>query len=239
MTDGAAPARHPLEDQFLAVLAHELRNPLAPILHALQILRRTGQRSDITDVIERQVGQLVHLVDDLLDVSRSSQGKIELRRARVDLATIAADAAEAVRPMLGQSSLTLIVSRPPTPVWVHGDPVRLTQVITNLLNNAGKFTPAGGHVWVTVTGTCESAEMRVRDSGIGIAGDDLGRVFNLFTQLDTGLDRSRGGLGVGLTLARRLVELHGGTIEAASPGAQLGAEFIVRLPASDDSAPRA
>ncbi len=220
------------KNEFLAVLAHELRSPLAPILHALEILRRTNAGPPaVTAVLERQVGHMVRLVDDLLDVSRISQGQIELRPERVDLAVVVVQAAEACRPLLLRASVSLEVSIPTEPVYVHADPARLTQIVGNLLNNASKFTPPGGHVWLVLEHHQQGVEIRVKDSGIGIAEPDLGRVFELFTQLDTGLDRSRGGLGLGLALARRLAELHDGTIEATSPGVGQGAEFIVRIPA--------
>lgn len=223
------------KNEFLALLAHELRNPLAPILHAVEILRRADAGLvPITDVIERQVGQMVRLVDDLLDVSRIDQGKIELRREPTDLAHIVEQAVEASRPRLHQSSLSLTVILPAVPLSVSADAARLTQVIGNLLNNASKFTPPGGQVWVVLERDEQAAVIRVRDTGIGIAPHDLGRVFDLFTQLDAGLDRSRGGLGLGLSLARRLVELHDGTIEASSPGLGHGAEFVIRLRACDD-----
>lgn len=220
------------KDEFLAILAHELRSPLAPILHALEIFRRTGTGpSEVTAVIERQVGHMVRLVDDLLDVSRIGQGQIELRPEQVDLALIVQQAAEASRPQLLRASLSLTVSLPPFPVCVNADAARLTQIVGNLLNNASKFTPPGGQVWLVLERDQQGAVIRVKDSGIGIADPDLPRIFELFTQLDAGLDRSCGGLGLGLALARRLVELHGGTIAASSPGVGQGAEFIVRLPA--------
>jgi CheY-like chemotaxis protein/two-component sensor histidine kinase len=220
------------KNEFLAILAHELRSPLAPILHALEIFRRTGTGPrEVTAVIERQVGHMVRLIDDLLDVSRISQGQIELRPEQVDLALVVEQAAEASRPLLDRASVSLTVTLPPAPVCVTADAARLTQIVGNLLNNASKFTPPGGHVWLVVEHDSQGAAIRVRDTGIGIAEPDLASVFELFTQLDAGLDRSRGGLGLGLALARRLVELQGGTIEASSPGVGQGAEFIVRLPA--------
>jgi CheY-like chemotaxis protein/two-component sensor histidine kinase len=220
------------KNEFLAILAHELRSPLAPILHALEIFRRTGTGPrEVTAVIERQVGHMVRLIDDLLDVSRISQGQIELRPEQVDLALVVEQTAEASRPLLDRASVSLTVTLPPAPVCVTADAARLTQIVGNLLNNASKFTPPGGHVWLVVEHDSQGASIRVRDTGIGIAEPDLASVFELFTQLDAGLDRSRGGLGLGLALARRLVELQGGTIEASSPGVGQGAEFIVRLPA--------
>ncbi|HUR20001.1 MAG TPA: ATP-binding protein [Vicinamibacterales bacterium] len=223
------------KNEFLALLAHELRNPLAPILYAVDVLRRAGTGSvQITGVIERQVGQMVRLVDDLLDVSRIGQGKIELRREQVDLTLIVEQAAEASRPLLQQSSLSLTIILPAVPLRVSADAARLTQVVGNLLNNASKFTPPGGQVWLVLERDDQGAVIRVRDSGIGIAPDELPRVFELFTQLDSGLDRAHGGLGLGLSLARRLVELHDGTIEASSPGLGQGAEFTVRLRVCED-----
>ena len=223
------------KNEFLALLAHELRNPLAPILHAVDLLRRADSGSvQITAVIERQVGQMVRLVEDLLDVSRIGQGKIELRREPIDLARIVEQAAEASRPLLRQSSQSLTITLPAVPLSASADAARLSQVVGNLLNNASKFTPPGGQVWLVLERDALGAVIRVRDSGIGIATHDLGRVFDLFTQLDAGLDRTHEGLGLGLPLARRLVELHDGTIEASSRGLGQGAEFVVRLPTCDD-----
>ena len=222
------------KDEFLATLAHELRNPLAPLRFAADLLRRSGTDesavSRVTGMIDRQVVHMVHLIDDLLDVNRIAQGKIELRQARVDLASVVAPVIEANRPLLESAGIGLTVTLPPTPVQVNADATRMAQVIGNLLNNAGKFTPRGGDVWLTVERADGQAVVRVRDNGLGIAPADFSRVFEMFVQLDRALDRTHGGLGLGLTLAKRLTELHGGTIDVHSPGAGQGTEFTVRLP---------
>ncbi|HEX4591591.1 MAG TPA: response regulator, partial [Gemmataceae bacterium] len=224
------------KNEFLSMLAHELRNPLAPIRNAVAIFRAADAGPAAVEwaggVIDRQVQHLVRLVDDLLDVSRITRGKIRLRREPVDVAAIVAEAVEACRPVFEVRRHHLDVALGPRPLWAHGDPTRLAQVFTNLLNNAAKYTEPGGRVWLTA-GADESntyLEVRVRDTGIGIAPDLLATVFDPFTQGDHSLDRSEGGLGIGLTLVRRLVELHGGTATAASEGPGRGSEFVVRLP---------
>jgi signal transduction histidine kinase/CheY-like chemotaxis protein len=229
------------KDEFLATLAHELRNPLAPIHNALSILklayndRETFERS--TEMIGRQLAQLVRLIDDLLDVSRISRGKLELRRERVELAPIVQQAVETCRPMAELADHQKVtVSLPPQPVYLDADPVRLSQVICNLLNNASKFGGQGGRISLTVERRHNDAVLRVQDNGIGIPPDKLDSIFEMFSQVDQSLDRSQGGLGIGLTLAKRLVELHNGGIEARSEGPGKGSEFIVRLPLAGDSA---
>ena len=222
------------KDEFLAMLAHELRNPLAPIRNAVEILRRSdGDESTVratSDMLERQVDQMVRLVDDLLDVSRVTRGKIEIRKTRVDLASVVSFAVEASRGAMQEADHTLTVDEPAEPVFVDADSARLAQVVGNLLNNAHKFMPRGGNVRVSIAREGGAAVLRVRDTGIGIAPDQLARIFDLFVQLDTALDRSVGGLGIGLTLVKSLVELHGGSVEANSDGLGRGSEFVVRLP---------
>ncbi|HEY1379601.1 MAG TPA: response regulator [Gemmataceae bacterium] len=234
------------KNEFLSMLAHELRNPLAPIRNAVAVLRATGTDPSALNwaggVIDRQVRHLVRLVDDLLDISRITRGKIRLRPEPVDVAAVVAQAVEASRPEIEARRHRLEVSVTQQPLWVNGDPARLAQVLTNLLNNAAKYTEPGGRVWLTADAACAEkdparplglAVLSVRDTGIGIPPDMLPRVFDLFTQGDHSLDRSEGGLGIGLTLVRRLVELHGGTVTAASDGPGRGSEFTVRLPLAD------
>jgi PAS domain S-box-containing protein len=228
------------KNEFLAMLAHELRNPLAPISNTVKALRRGGIDQETvrvsSELLQRQVGQMSRLVDDLLDMSRITRGKIELRRARIELAPIIEHAVEVVRPMFRTLDHELTVILPSQPVYLNADRARLTQVVGNLLNNAGKFTDRGGHVWLTVEQDGDQAVIRVRDTGIGIQAEQLPRVFQMFAQVDTSLERSRDGLGIGLTLVKTLVELHGGTVEARSKGPGLGSEFSVRLPAQTGSA---
>ncbi len=187
------------KNEFLAMLAHELRNPLAPIRNAVQILRLApGDRQSVhsaSEMMERQVGQMVRLVDDLLDVSRISRGKIELRRERIELASAVNHAVEAARPLVECMDHDLTVTLPPQPIYLNADPTRLAQVVGNLLNNACKFTDKGGRIWLTVEREGEQAVIRVRDSGIGIAADQLPRIFDMFVQVDTSLERSVSGLG--------------------------------------------
>jgi len=266
------------KNEFLAMLAHELRNPLAPIRNAVEILRLAeGNEEAIQSasaMMERQIGQMVRLVDDLLDVSRISRGKIELCTGFIDWASSVNHAVEAARSLCESKGLNLTVTLPSQPVYLNADPVRLAQVVGNLLNNACKFSDKGGRIWLTAevvasgewrAGSEKSAEhgdgsakllgiegrdartealkppppsplaaphavIRVRDTGIGIAADQLPRIFDMFTQVDTSLERTRSGLGIGLTLAKNLVELHGGTLEVHSAGLGQGSEFVVRLP---------
>jgi len=222
------------KNEFLAMLAHELRNPLAPISNATRALRLSGGESDglqsASAMLERQVGQMARLVDDLLDMSRITRGKIELRKERVELTPIVHQAVEAVVAQYRSMNHELTVTLPSQPVQLDADPARLAQVIGNLLNNACKFTDRGGHVWLTVELEDHQAVIRVRDTGIGIAPDDRGRLFDMFAQLDTSLERSRDGLGIGLTLVKTLVEMHGGTVQVHSEGLGRGSEFTIRLP---------
>ena len=222
------------KNEFLAMLAHELRNPLAPIRNAVDILRLTGGEAGAvqrtSSMLERQVGLMVRLVDDLLDVSRVSRGRIELRRERVDLVSVIAHAVEATRPLYAAKGIELGVVLPDAPVYLHADPARLTQVVGNLLSNACKFTPQGGTVSISVKRERSQVSIRVRDSGVGIPPGDLNRIFEMFAQVDTSLERSSGGLGIGLTLVKSLVEMHEGRVEALSEGPGRGSEFIVHLP---------
>ncbi len=220
------------KDEFLATLAHELRNPLAPIRMAVSLVRSrpSGESVRYLDVIERQAENLSRLVDDLLDVARVTSGKIELRKEEVDIATVVGSAVEATRHLIDLRRHAAAVTLPAHPVHVLGDLVRLEQVLVNLLTNAAKYTPCGGQLWLTVEPSGDDVELRVRDTGVGIAPELLDRVFDLFQQAERSLDRAEGGLGIGLTVARTLVEMHGGTIEARSGGAGRGAEFVVRLP---------
>jgi PAS domain S-box-containing protein len=230
------------KDEFLAMLAHELRNPLAPLSNALYLVRMVGGAQADTvraahDLMERQVECLVRLVDDLLDVSRITRGKINLQRERVDLAAVVARAIESSRPVIEARRHALDVTVPHEPLPVEADPVRLAQVLLNLLNNAAKYTPENGHVWLTVERQGGGAVVRVRDTGVGIPADMLPKVFDLFTQGDRTLERAEGGLGIGLTLARRLTEMHGGTLEARSEGSGKGSEFVVWLPLVEQALP--
>jgi PAS domain S-box-containing protein len=222
------------KDEFLAVLAHELRNPLAPIRNSLHILRLTGQNDPaserVGEMMERQVNHMVRLVDDLLEVSRITRGKIELRRELVGVAAIVRGAVETSRPAIVAAGHQLALSIPPEPLALDADPVRLTQVVANLLNNAAKYTEPGGQIWLTVRNEGDEVAISVRDTGLGIPPEMLARVFDLFTQVDRHTERAQGGLGIGLTLVKSLVELHGGRVDALSEGAGRGSEFVVHLP---------
>jgi PAS domain S-box-containing protein len=224
------------KDEFLAMLAHELRNPLAPVLTGVRVARQAGAddraREQALVMVERQARHLTRVVDDLLDVSRLTRGRVQLRPERLDLARLIRTTAEDARPLLEQGGLALAVQTPQTPVWVQGDPTRLAQVFQNLLDNAAKFTSRGGRVEVAagVDEARQQAVVTVRDSGVGIEPDMLRRIWEIFAQADHSLDRASGGLGLGLALVRGLVELHGGRVEAASAGPGRGAEFTVRLP---------
>jgi CheY-like chemotaxis protein len=223
------------KDEFLAILGHELRNPLAPILTALHVMRlRSADPSTDREraVIERQVAHLSRLVDDLLDVSRATMGKIDLRRERVDLATAIARAVEMTRPLIESKQHKLTVAAPVGALFVEGDPVRLAQAIGNLIQNAAKYTEPGGTIAVDGRREGPSMVVRVKDNGRGIAAERLSSMFELFVQGDQVPDRSHGGLGIGLTLVRSLVQLHGGTVDAYSDGPGHGSEFVIRLPAS-------
>ena len=222
------------KDEFLAMLAHELRNPLAPIRNSLAILQFNGKVDPelqwTWDVVERQLRQLTRLVDDLLDVSRITRGKVQLQKETVDIADIMNRAAEEARPFIDARGLELTVTLPSPPLRLEADSMRLTQVLNNLLNNAAKYTEAGGQIALMAERQDDHAVLRVRDTGVGIAADFLPHVFELFSQQDRSLARSHGGLGVGLTLVRNLVEMHDGRVEAFSGGPGRGSEFVVRLP---------
>ena len=229
------------KDEFLAILAHELRNPLAPIRNSLHILRLTSQNDPVGervgDMMDRQVNHMVRLVDDLLEVSRITSGKIALRKERVDLAAILQNSMETSRPLIEAVDHHLTLAFPPEPLIVDGDPVRLAQVFANLLNNSAKYTDAGGEIGITVRREDGWAVISVRDTGAGIPREMLPSVFELFTQIDRHADRAQGGLGIGLTLVKSLVEMHGGTVQANSAGLGQGSEFVVRLPLVSDKRP--
>jgi len=231
------------KDEFLAMLSHELRNPLAPIRNAVELMRRVGSSEArlimARDVIDRQVTQLARLVDELLDVSRISQGKIVLKKEPLELAKVIAHSVETVRPMIDVREQRLTVEVGAGPVWVMGDFARLSQVVANLLNNASKYTPEGGRIRLAASAERGVATISVEDNGSGIEADLLPRVFELFVQGDRGLDRSQGGLGIGLTLVKRLVELHQGEVAAESAGAGKGAAFRVTLPCISAVQPQA
>ena len=222
------------KSEFLAMLAHELRNPLAPIQNAVEILRRIGgEHSDLAPlagVLQRQVTHMIRLVDDLLDVSRISSGKIKVSPAPVELAPIARQAVEATRPLAERKRHELIVELAHEPIRLHADAARIMQVIANLLTNACKYTEPGGRILLKVNCQGPHAVIRVQDNGIGIAAEHLPSIFEMFSQIDSSLERSQDGIGIGLSLVKKLVELHGGAVEAHSAGPGLGSQFIVRLP---------
>ena len=222
------------KDEFLATLAHELRNPLAPIRTGLQVMHRVKSDQEATEKIrlmmERQVGQLVHLIDDLLDLSRISRGKIDLRKERIELVRAIEQAIEASRPSIEKAGHELLIEVPPEPIYVDADLTRLTQVFSNLLNNAAKFTERGGQVRLAVQLIGAEAVISVKDNGIGIPTNMLPHVFEMFTQVEGSLGRSQAGLGIGLSIVQRLVQMHGGLVDVRSDGPGSGSEFVVRLP---------
>ena len=222
------------KDEFLATLAHELRNPLAPIRSGLQIMRLAKDDPQAAErvlpMMERQLGQMVHLIDDLLDLSRISRGKIDLRKERIELARAIHQAVETSLPLIEQANHELLIEISPDPIHVDADLTRLAQVFTNLLNNAAKYTERGGRIRLTVQSLKAEVVVSVQDNGIGIPTDMLAHVFEMFTQVNRHLDRAQGGLGVGLSIVRRLVQMHGGSVEARSDGNGRGSEFVVRLP---------
>lgn len=230
------------KDEFLAMLAHELRNPLAPIRNAAELLKVLAKPdSDMrraTTLIDRQVLQMNRLIDDLLDVSRITRGKIELRRELVDLASVVRDAVDASRPLIDKLGHHLKLTLPSEPIRFAADPARLSQVLANLLSNAAKYTNQGGTIELSAHLEDDILVLRVKDNGIGIPASMRERIFELFMQVDRSLERSEGGLGIGLTLVQRLVEMHGGTVECHSAGPGKGSEFIVRIPITDDIVPR-
>jgi signal transduction histidine kinase/ActR/RegA family two-component response regulator len=222
------------KDEFLAILAHELRNPLAPIRNSLHILRLTERRdpatTELCEMIERQVGHLVRLVDDLMEVSRITRGQVELRLEPVEIAQVLEGAAETTRPIVEAAGHQLTMDLPAEPLVVTGDSVRLSQIFANLFNNAAKYMAPGGAITVKATRRGDEAIVSVRDTGVGIAADMLPHIFKMFTQVDRSKRQAQGGLGIGLTLVRTLVELHRGRVEAFSPGLDQGSEFVVTLP---------
>jgi signal transduction histidine kinase len=224
------------KNEWIAMLSHELRTPLTALVQGLYLLRDAGQdrgmAEELLGMMERQTQHTLRLVDDLLDVSRISHGKVRLRPERLDLSRLVRTAAEDRRPSLEQAGLTLTVEVPETPLWATGDPTRLSQVLNNLLHNAAKFTEPGGSVGVRLTadGARTQVVLTIRDTGMGIERDVLPRLFEPFCQADRSLDRTQGGLGLGLSLVKGLVEMHGGQVGAASAGPGEGAEFWVRLP---------
>ena len=222
------------KDEFLAILSHELRNPLSPILNAVQLLRLQGDESPIQrearSVIETQVGQLTRLIDDLLEISRISSGRLRLQQDRFDIREIVERAVDSARPLITQRGHQLFVSLPVNPIWLHADSARLEQVVVNLLNNAAKYTEEGGKIRLTVRQEGDEMVLSVQDTGVGLAPEAISHIFDLFTQADRSLDRAQGGLGIGLALVHRLVEMHRGTVSAQSAGLGEGSEFMVRLP---------
>jgi CheY-like chemotaxis protein/two-component sensor histidine kinase len=230
------------KDEFLATLAHELRNPLAPMRNAVQILKAKGPPHPELEwargVLDRQGQLMARLLDDLLDVSRISLNKLELRTERVELAAVCDAALETSRPVIEAGSHELTVTLPPEPIHLEADPVRLAQVFANLLNNAAKYTEEGGRIRLTAERQGSDVIVSVKDSGIGIAAEMLPRIFEIFSQAKPALVRSQGGLGIGLSLAKGLVELHGGSIEVRSDGTGRGSEFVVRLPVAAETPAR-
>jgi signal transduction histidine kinase len=233
------------KDEFLATLSHELRNPLAPIRNALELMRRAGRDAALTDralaIMERQVQQLVRLTDDLLDVSRITRNRIELRRDRIDLRTVVCSAIETIEPLSNAAGHAVAMDLPQCALWVHADFTRLAQAFANLLNNAVKYTDRGGRIAVSASIEGGEAVVAISDTGIGIDPALLPRIFEMFVQIEQGGSRARSGLGIGLALARRLIELHEGQIAARSAGLGTGTTFTVRLPlaAADSEAPPA
>ena len=221
------------KDEFLAMLAHELRNPLAPIRNGLQVLQMSPDQkisAEIRDMMGRQLTHLVRLIDDLLDVSRVSQGKIELRREPIKLQAALQAAIEASRPLIEAAHHSFTLTMQEDVLWVDADLTRLAQVVSNLLNNAAKYTPEGGHITLNVSCEDEEVAIAVSDNGLGINAEMLPKIFELFTQVDANLERSQGGLGIGLALVKQLVQMHGGSIIAQSEGKGQGSTFTVRLP---------
>jgi PAS domain S-box-containing protein len=222
------------KDEFLAMLGHELRNPLAPIRNVTEVLRRTaggnGSQAQLCTVLERQVAQMTRLLDDLLDVSRITQGKIQFRHEPVDMLTVVARAVETTRPLIDERGHHLHVNLPERTLRVTGDLARLVQAVANLLNNAAKYTPPGGEIRLSVEAEDGAVVLRVRDNGVGITAELLPRIFDLFVQADRTLERSQGGLGIGLTLVSKITERHGGKVQASSAGVGQGSEFAIRLP---------
>lgn len=226
------------KDEFLALLAHELRNPLAPLRNGLEVMRLAGDGDGLAArtraMMERQLSHMIRLIDDLLDVSRISRNKIELRRSRVLLADVLSSSVETARPSIEEAGHELILSLPDQPVYLDADLTRLAQVFGNLLNNSAKYTPRGGNIWLTAEREAAEVVVSVRDNGIGIPAESLGTIFDMFSQVDRSIERSSGGLGIGLALVRGLVEMHAGSVKAESAGAGMGSTFTVRLPVLED-----
>jgi signal transduction histidine kinase len=231
-------ARGQTRDPFSAVLAHELRTPLSAILASLEVLRREGAGGPIAEraraIAERQARLMERLIDDRLDASRIELGKVELCTKRLDLAAVMHNAVESVKALMEERGHHLEVVLPSQPLWVEADPMRLEQILLNLLTNAAKYTKPGGYIWLLAERANGSAVLRVRDTGIGIAPEILPRIFDLFVQEKNG---GQGGLGIGLYLVNGLVRLHGGTVTAASAGPGRGSEFVVRLPLAAEASP--
>ena len=222
------------KDEFLALLAHELRNPLAPLRNGLEIMRLASDDpvavAESRAIMDRQLSHMVRLIDDLLDISRISRNKMELRRRRVLLADVISAAIETTRPTIEEAGHELTVSLPAEPIHLDADLTRLAQVFGNLLNNSSKYSRKGGHIWITAVREGDKVLVAVRDAGIGIPAAALPDIFDLFSQVDRSIERATGGLGIGLALVKGLVEMHGGTVEAASPGPDRGSTFTIRLP---------
>jgi signal transduction histidine kinase len=224
------------KNAFLATLAHELRNPLAPIRTAVELLRHVNRHADLMEkargILERQLGQIIRLVDDLFDISRITRGKVLLRKKRIELSEAVQIALEAAQPHIEASAHQLTVNMPPEPIYLSADPNRLAQIVSNLLNNAARYTEKGGCIWLAVQRQGNEALLSVRDNGVGIAAEHLPHIFEMFAQVgsDSNPPAARGGIGIGLALIRGLVQLHGGSVEAHSDGIGTGSEFLVRLP---------
>jgi signal transduction histidine kinase/ActR/RegA family two-component response regulator len=222
------------KSEFLATLAHELRNPLAPIRNALELLRLSSDKPAMLErvrgTMERQVDQMVHLINDLLDIARIANGKMDLQVRRIDVQSIIASAVETSLPLIEAGGHRLELDLPEEPLWINGDAVRLSQVLSNLLSNASKYTPEHGRINISARASDDLVVLQVTDTGIGIAQQDLGRVFDMFSQAPHSVVISKGGLGIGLSLVRHLVTLHGGTVSASSPGPGCGSTFTIRLP---------
>jgi signal transduction histidine kinase/ActR/RegA family two-component response regulator len=230
------------KNEFLAMLGHELRNPLAPIRNAVKVMKQRGSEDPelcwARDVVDHQVRQMAQLVDDLLEISRVTSGKVRLQKEPVDVATIIAYATETSRPVLESHHHRLSIVLPAEAIYIDADPLRMAQVLSNLLNNAAKYTNSGGQIRLSATSEGSEVVFRVRDNGIGIPPEMLSGIFDLFAQVDHSLDHSQGGLGLGLTLVRSLVEMHGGRVQALSEGLSRGSEFVVRLPILDPTQAR-
>ena len=229
------------KDEFLATLAHELRGPLAPLANVLELWKQSSSAPQLRrarETMERQLGQMVRLVDDLLDLNRITRNRLELRKTRVELASVIAHAVEASRPLIDARSQKFVATLPEEPCELNADPARLAQVFANLLNNSSKYTDPGGQILLSARRDGDDVIVRVRDTGIGIPPEKLEGVFDMFSQVDSALERSQGGLGIGLTIVKRLVDMHEGNVEARSAGVGKGSEFIVRLPVAPSSAPQ-